>query len=52
VHLTVDSVSRVEEALAMAHYLDTVSVELADIRGVDSLHVDKIADLKTRLARP
>jgi hypothetical protein len=51
VQLAFDSDSKVEEALAMAHYLDTVSVELADIRGVDSLHVDKIADLKARLAR-
>lgn len=52
VHLLASSKSKVEEALALAHYLDTVSVELADIRGVDSLHVDKIADLKARLAHP
>jgi hypothetical protein len=52
VHLIVNSDSKVGEALALAHYLDTVSVELADMRGVDSLHVDRIADLKARLARP
>ncbi|RDE13929.1 MAG: bifunctional phosphoglucose/phosphomannose isomerase [Candidatus Thorarchaeota archaeon] len=52
VRVMVDAESSVEEALAMTHYLDTVSVELADIRGVDSLRVDRIADLKARLARP
>ncbi len=51
-HIMVESDSRVEEALSMAHYLDTVSVELADFRGVDSLHVNKIAELKARLSRP
>ncbi|MGY5876038.1 MAG: bifunctional phosphoglucose/phosphomannose isomerase [Candidatus Thorarchaeota archaeon] len=39
-----------EEVLALTHYLDMVSVELADIRGVDSASVPRISRLKSILS--
>ncbi|MHA1588884.1 MAG: bifunctional phosphoglucose/phosphomannose isomerase [Candidatus Thorarchaeota archaeon] len=50
VHIRLSGLSELEEALAITHYLDTLSVDAADIRGVDSVRVDKIAELKRRLA--
>ncbi len=39
-----------EEALTLTHYLDMVSVELADIRSVDSTSVPRISRLKSILS--
>ncbi|MBN2228858.1 MAG: bifunctional phosphoglucose/phosphomannose isomerase [Candidatus Thorarchaeota archaeon] len=41
--------SAIQEMLSLTHYLDSVSVELADINGTDSLMVEKISELKKRL---
>jgi glucose/mannose-6-phosphate isomerase len=49
VEISIDSASMTEEALGFAHYLDTVSVELAELRGVDPLSVERISELKGRL---
>jgi glucose/mannose-6-phosphate isomerase len=40
--------SQIMNMLAMTHYLDVVSVELAGLRGVNALAVEKIAELKKR----
>jgi glucose/mannose-6-phosphate isomerase len=50
IHVQLDGLSELEETLALTHYLDMLSVETADIRGVDPVRVDKIAELKRRLA--
>lgn len=50
IQLRVKTNSPLEESLAMTHYLDMTSVELAEHLGVDSLRVDRIAQLKRRLA--
>lgn len=47
--LKIGSRDRLEEMLSLTLYLDTVSLELADLNGVDSLSVDKISELKARL---
>lgn len=44
------SQSVIEEMLALTHYLDMVSVELAEIKGVNPITADRISDLKQRLA--
>lgn len=49
VHIRLNGLSELEETLAITHYLDMLSVDAADIRGVDSVRVDKIAELKRRL---
>ena len=47
--LGLDNSPRLEEMLAMTHYLDTVSLILAELGGVNPLSVDRIADLKTKM---
>jgi glucose/mannose-6-phosphate isomerase len=42
--------SKIENMLSLTHYLDTVSVELAVRRGVDAVRVERIEELKKRLA--
>jgi glucose/mannose-6-phosphate isomerase len=42
--------SQIVNMLSMTHYLDTVSVELASLRGVNALAVKRIAELKKRLS--
>lgn len=49
--LQIDCESTIEEMLSMTHYLDMVSVELAEIKGVNPVSVDRITDLKQRLSR-
>lgn len=41
--------SKIEEMLALTHYLDMASIELADIKGVNPITVDRINELKHRL---
>jgi glucose/mannose-6-phosphate isomerase len=43
--------SPIEKMLTLTHYLDMVSVELAEMRGVDALAVNRITELKKRLAK-
>ncbi|RDE13597.1 MAG: bifunctional phosphoglucose/phosphomannose isomerase [Candidatus Thorarchaeota archaeon] len=50
IHLRISTVSPLEESLAMTHYLDMTSVELADSLGIDPLKIDRIAHLKRKLA--
>ena len=47
--LSIKSDSKIEEMLMMTFYLDMVSVELADLRGVNPISVDKIMKLKSSL---
>jgi glucose/mannose-6-phosphate isomerase len=49
IRISMRSDSKVEEMLLMTLYLDMVSVELAALREVDPLSVDKISMLKKRL---
>jgi glucose/mannose-6-phosphate isomerase len=42
--------SRIEEMLAITHYLDTVSLELAELRDVDPVSVERITALKKILS--
>jgi glucose/mannose-6-phosphate isomerase len=49
VSLSIESSSEMEEMLALTYYLDLVSVELAQIRGVDPLSVERISKLKDAL---
>jgi len=49
IRLSIESSNRTEEMLALTFYLDLVSVELAHIRGVNPLSVEKIAKLKSNL---
>jgi len=42
--------SKMESMLTLTHYLDMVSVELAEKSGIDAVNVRRITDLKTRLA--
>ncbi|MBD3406424.1 MAG: bifunctional phosphoglucose/phosphomannose isomerase [Candidatus Lokiarchaeota archaeon] len=50
VSIKLRSQSKLEETLAITHYLDRVSVNLANIIGVDPINVDRIQILKKRLA--
>ncbi len=49
--LTVDKGVPIEEMLALTHYLDMVSVELADLNHVDPVSVNRINELKHRMSR-
>lgn len=49
IRISIGSSSRIEEALLMTYYLDMVSVELADLRGVNPISVDRIMKLKSSL---
>ena len=49
VSLSIEGSSEIEEMLAFTYYLDLVSVELAQIRGVDPLSVERISRLKNAL---
>jgi glucose/mannose-6-phosphate isomerase len=42
--------SKIENMLSLTHYLDMVSIELADKRGVDAVSVKRIEELKKRIA--
>ncbi|TFF92784.1 hypothetical protein EU546_07160, partial [Candidatus Thorarchaeota archaeon] len=48
--LTIPSENRLDEMLSLTHYLDMVSLELALLHGVDPVGVDRISELKSRLA--
>ncbi len=50
IHLRIRTDSLLEESLAMTHFLDMTSVDLAERLGVDPLRVDRIAHLKKELA--
>ncbi|MHA2085535.1 MAG: SIS domain-containing protein, partial [Candidatus Thorarchaeota archaeon] len=50
IQLEIFADSRVVETLALTHYLDMTSLELAEMRGVDPLLVDRIAELKQSLS--
>ncbi len=43
--------TRLEEMLLLTHFLDTVSVELAELCDIDPVSVEKIKELKHRLSR-
>ncbi|MFX1579247.1 MAG: bifunctional phosphoglucose/phosphomannose isomerase [Promethearchaeota archaeon] len=49
IRLSVRSSNIVEEMLAMTFYLDWMSTELAEIKGVDPTSVERISTLKERL---
>jgi glucose/mannose-6-phosphate isomerase len=48
-HLKFQCESKLEEILALTHYLDMVSLELAKLRKVDPVSVDMITQLKREL---
>jgi glucose/mannose-6-phosphate isomerase len=49
VNLDLKLPSRIHESLGYAHFLDSMSVELAEIRGVDPMRVERITELKKKL---
>jgi hypothetical protein len=49
IRLSIGSSSMVEEMLSLTLYLDMVSVELAQILGVDPISVDRISRIKSEL---
>jgi hypothetical protein len=49
IRLSISSSNRTEEMLALTFYLDLVSVELALIREVDPVSVERISKLKKSL---
>jgi len=49
VNLFASENTRLEEMVLLTHFLDTVSVELAELHGVDPVSVEKIKELKHRL---
>ena len=51
VNLFASGNTRLEEMILLTHFLDTVSVELAELHDVDPVGVDKIKELKHRLSR-
>jgi len=51
VNLLASGKTRLEEMLLLTHFLDTVSVELAELHGVDPVSVEKIEELKDQLGR-
>ncbi len=50
VSLKASGSSIVEKMLILTHYLDMLSVELAELQGVDALGVERITELKKRTA--
>lgn len=50
VNLEVKEDTRLEEMLILTHFLDMVSVELADLRNVNPVSVERIKELKHRLS--
>ncbi|MHA1577135.1 MAG: bifunctional phosphoglucose/phosphomannose isomerase [Candidatus Thorarchaeota archaeon] len=51
VNLFASGNTRLEEMLLLTHFLDMVSVELAELHDVDPVSVEKIKELKDRLKR-
>ena len=51
INLLASGDTRVEEMLVLTHFLDMVSVELAELVGIDPVSVEKIKELKHRLSR-
>ena len=49
IRLSIESSNKLEEMLALTFYLDLVSVQLAQIRGVDPTSVERISRLKREL---
>ena len=47
--LSIKNESKIEEMLMLTYYLDLVSIELAGLRNVNPLSVEKIARLKSNL---
>lgn len=48
IKLSMKNDSKIEEVLMLTYYLDLVSIELAGLRGVNPVSVDKISKLKSR----
>ena len=48
-NLKIDGKRKLEEMLLLTHFLDMVSLELAELRNVDPVSVEKIKELKHRL---
>ncbi|TFG34382.1 bifunctional phosphoglucose/phosphomannose isomerase [Candidatus Thorarchaeota archaeon] len=48
--LRIDCSSTIGEMLALTHYLDMVSIELAEIKGVNPITGNRISELKRRLS--
>ncbi|TFG28336.1 bifunctional phosphoglucose/phosphomannose isomerase [Candidatus Thorarchaeota archaeon] len=48
-NLEVNGKTKLEEMLLLTHFLDMVSVELAELRNVDPVSVERIKELKHRL---
>ncbi|MHA1614372.1 MAG: bifunctional phosphoglucose/phosphomannose isomerase [Candidatus Thorarchaeota archaeon] len=51
INLSASGDTRLEEMLVLTHFLDMVSVELAELVGIDPVSVEKIKELKHRLSR-
>jgi hypothetical protein len=51
IRISMKSDSRIDEMLLMTFYLDMVSVELAVLRGVNPIAVEKISRLKEELGQ-
>jgi len=50
-NLFVDGKTQIGDMLLLTHFLDTVSIELAELYGVDPVSVEKITELKHRLGQ-
>jgi len=50
INLRIETDTKLEELVAFALYVDMISIELADIRKVDSVSVERIASLKRILS--
>ena len=51
VSLAIEGKTKLEEMLSLTHFLDTVSVEYAELLGADPVSVERITDLKRRLSK-
>ncbi len=51
INLSASGDTRLEEMLVLTHFLDMVSVELAELCDIDPVSVEKIKELKHRLSR-
>ena len=50
INLLASGDTRLEEMLVLTHFLDMISVELAELCGIDPVSVEKIKELKHRLS--
>ncbi len=51
INLLASGDTRLEEMLALTHFLDMISVELAELFSIDPVSVERIKELKHRLSR-